>query len=191
MPTDKYTMRFNYILTVTLIICAFNVWCIAPSIKHKYPDGLLTDDYGILNESDLAEYAKQMKPMLYTGKHSGYNYWQCFPRKNVSIKLEDLGYSSEDFGWKDTTAEISITVWIKPGVIHEYAMRRFFTFHDFLKDFKHWHQLMHKEKYVCLAGHFVGHEKYIERNRQVESYGWIFDKIKTAKGCFAYFTGKC
>ena len=84
--------------------------------------------------------------MPFTGKHSGYNYWQCFARKNVSIKLEDLGYSSEDFGWKDTTAEISITVWIKPGVIHEYAMRRFFTVHDFLKDFKRWHQLMHKEK---------------------------------------------
>lgn len=191
MLTDKYTMRSNYKLAAALILYALKAWCLEPSMKQKYPDGLLTNDYGILNEKDLADYTKQMKPMPFTGGHSGYNYWQCFPRKNISVKLEDLGYSSEDFDWKDTVAEISITVWIKPGVVHEYAMRRFFTVHDFLKDFNHWHQLMHKEKYVCLAGHFVGHEKYIERGVEVESYGWIFDKIKTKKGCASYFTGNC
>lgn len=185
-------MQVKHFFTIILLISlSCNAWSLESRIKQKYHDGLLTDDYGILSEKDLVDYTKQMKLTPFKGEHSSYNYWQCFPRKNVSIKLEDLGYSSEDFGWKDTVAEIIITVHIKPTVFHEYAMRRFFTVHDFLKDFKRWHQLMHKEKYVCLAGHFVDHEKYIVRNTKVESYGWIFDKIKTTKGCFAYFTGKC
>jgi len=157
--------------------------------KNKYPYPLLTDDYSILTENDLAAYTWGMRPRLFTEKEDsgGYNYWQCFPREIISINLEDMGYSSENFGWKDTLADLRIEVWVKPGVVYRYFMRAVRPVHNYEKRFHEWHKLMKGEKYVCLAGSFGRREQKLENGKELSVYSWTFDKIKTKKGCNGYW----
>ncbi|OGT54872.1 MAG: hypothetical protein A3F43_00470 [Gammaproteobacteria bacterium RIFCSPHIGHO2_12_FULL_42_10] len=168
-----------------------NTWAINATAKQKYHYQLLTDDYGILTENDLAKYAAGMKPMPYTDKSSTLNYWQCFPRDHISITLEDMGYSSENFGWKDTLADIKITAWIKPGVIQEYRMRAMQSASDYENSFRFWRKLMKNQKYVCLAGNIaIAANKIGEDGITREVHSWTFDKIKTKNGCDSYFDGQ-
>jgi hypothetical protein len=175
---------------VVILFFLLGYFCDANAInniaKQKYPYQLLTEDYDILNENDLGGYVWGMNPAPFLGKDSGLNYWQCFPREQVSLVLEDSGLYSEDLG-KDTIGDLIIVVQTKPGVSHEYKMRREWTVSDFQKDFNHWRNLMKEEKNVCLGGSFVEHKKWVENDKTKETYEWIFDKIKTKKGCDGYF----
>jgi hypothetical protein len=157
--------------------------------KKKYPYPLLTDDYSILTGNDLAAYTWGMKPRPFTEKEDsgGYNYWQCFPRDAVSITLKDKGYSTEDIGWKDTLSDLKIEVWTESGVVHHYEMRAPRPFRTYDKEFHTWHKLMKGEKYVCLAGSFVEVTPKTVNGKTIKVYGWIYDKIKTKKGCSAYW----
>ena len=60
-----------------------------------------------------------------------------------------------------------------------------------LPGFKKWQKLMKNEKYVCLAGSMGRTEKKTKHNKLHIKYLWIFEKIKTLKGCDSYFTGQC
>jgi hypothetical protein len=58
----------------------------AKSLK-KYPYQLImTDDYGILNEANLKRYVDGITPKPFKWNITGFDYWQCFSTKNVSIK---------------------------------------------------------------------------------------------------------
>lgn len=186
-------MKLKLFVLIIFSLLPLQIWSLSLSAKQKYSTVLLTDDFGILNENDLAAYTWGYKPRPFTPYENsqGYNYWQCFPRDQISVTFEDMGYSSENFGWVDTLAEITIKVSITPEVFHEYEMRRVFPVVDSLPKFARFHQLMKDEKYVCLAGHFVSLEKYQNHGYQQQEYGWIFDKLKTTKGCVSYFDGDC
>lgn len=181
------------IMIIALYAISCNAFGVSLEAKQKYPFPLLTEDYGILNEHDLAlySYIRNINPEPFTGKHSGLNYWQCFPRENISITLEDMGYSSEDFDWKDTVADLEIRGMVKPGVFHEYGMRRAWPVEDFQKQFNSWRRLMKGEKYVCLAGHFVDYSEPSDYGVKRKVYGWILDRLKTKKGCVAYLNSNC
>lgn len=180
--------RFIFVVLFFLIDISLSASAITVDARKKYPYPLLTDDYGILNGSDLAAYTWGMKPRPFSDKEmsGGYNYWQCFPRDDVSITLEDTGYSSKYVG-RDTLSELKIEVWIKPGVIHRYEMRATLPFHTYEKEFHTWHKLMRGEKYVCLAGSFDDKKQKIENGKTILVYSWTFDKIKTKKGCDGYW----
>jgi hypothetical protein len=165
-----------------------NANAITAKAKQKYPYPLLTDDYGILNENDLGAYTWGLSPRPFSKEDSGeYNYWQCVPREHVSLTLRDMGSFSEDSGTRDTIGDLVITMRIKPEVIHKYEMRRSWTVSDFQKDFNHWRKLMKGEKYVCIAGSFGSCKKKVMNGVTKEICGWIFDKIKTKKGCAGYW----
>lgn len=186
----------KYLASIMIIfLCGIscNALSVTLAAKQKYPFPLLTKDYDILNEHDLAlySYIRNINPAPFTGKFSGLNYWQCFPRENISITLEDNGYFAEEFGKKDTIGDLEIRAMIKPGVFHEYGMRRAWPTEDFQQVFNHWRKLMDKEKYVCLAGHFVNRSQTIENGVKRDIYGWIFDRLKTKKGCVAYLDNNC
>ena len=77
--------------TITFVIALlFLNICLPQSLHTKYPDGLLTEDFGILNEADLLKEIKNGNPRPYNTKEmqSGYNRWQCFPLKDVKFKIE-------------------------------------------------------------------------------------------------------
>lgn len=144
---------------------------------------------GVLTDNDVAAYAWGLEPRPFNPNETsgGYTYWQCFPRVSISITLEDTGDSSEDIGWKDNYGDLKIHVQVNPQLVHEYEIRSMWPVSDFEDRFNTWRKIMKKEKYVCLAGGFVHRERQFVNGKTKEIYGWIFEKIKTKKGCDSYF----
>ncbi|HVE44861.1 MAG TPA: hypothetical protein VNC84_06985 [Gammaproteobacteria bacterium] len=182
---------FIFLLLFSSQIGAVSVNTSTPS--KKYPYSLLTPDYGILSENDLAAYAYGIKQHPFNERNGidGHNYWQCFPRDRISVTLEDQGFSTEDVGWKDTLSELIIEARTDSGVIHRYELRALGMFHLYEKELHQWHKLMKGEKYVCLSGNFVAVTPRTINGRTISEYGWIFDKIKTKKGCSSYWWNSC
>lgn len=175
------------ILLFFLLILSFKTFAVSLVAKKKYPYPLLTNDYGILNEQDLACYARDIPPRPFNSQNSGeYNYWQCFPRNKVLITFLDMGYSTEDVGWEDTLSDLKIRIYVTPTIIHEYQMRRPWPVSEYLPRFKLWHKLMANQKYVCFAGSFSEKKEVIEEAIPREINYWIFEKIKTKKGKDSY-----
>lgn len=175
------------LLLFFLLILSSKIFAISLEARKKYPYPLITNDYGILNEQDLACYARGLPPRPFNLKDSGaYQYWQCFPRDKVRITLEDFGYSTEDVGWEDTLSDLKIRIYVTPTIIHEYQMRRPWPVSEYLPRFKHWHKLMTGQKYVCFAGSFGDKKIVIEEAIPREIYYWIFEKVKTKKGKDSY-----
>lgn len=175
-------------ITIILFLCAIscNALSINLAAKQKYPFTLLTQDYGILNKHALAFYTQYLKPAPFLPKEDfGYIYWQCFSRENISITLEDNGYFAEEFGTKDTIGDLQITGMVKPGVFHEYSMRRAWPTGGFQQVFNHWRNLMKGEKYVCLAGNFVSRSQTTENGIKRDISGWIFERLKKIHHCLS------
>ena len=161
-------------------------------IKQKYPNVLLTDDYGILSENDLVTPPGYGKPEPFSVKDGvDYNYWQCFPRERVTLNLEDKGYPPTGSKQDGNYGELTIKVWLNGGVSHEYYRRRLVDVDSTAEVFNAWRKLMRNEKYVCLAGLFSSKEEIISDNKKRDNYYWVFEKIKTKKGCDSYFAGQC
>lgn len=174
-----------------LILCfvtSLKVNAIPIEIKKKYPYPLLTDDYDILNENDIAAYTWGLKPRSFTteGPSGEYTYWQCFPRESIEVILRDTGQTASEFG-KDNIADLQIRVQVKPGLIHQYDMRARWGVTNFEKRFNKWRKIMKNENYVCLAGSFTSLEHKLENGRAQEIYQWTFEKMKTKNGCDSYF----
>ena len=185
-------MKIKIFFLILLVLTCSKILAISANINKEYLYTLLTEDYGILSDNDLAAYTWGKLPRPFDGKMSAaYHYCQCFPRTNISMTLEDFGHSSEDIGWKDTYSDISILVYSKPDVFHKYTMHHIFQFSLNQRIFNLWHKLMKGEKYVCLAGSFDKIEQKIQNGEAQEIYSWTFDKIKTKKDCDSYFDGGC
>ncbi|MHB1946748.1 MAG: hypothetical protein ACYCQI_01365 [Gammaproteobacteria bacterium] len=176
-------------ILIIWLALASNAYSISLATKQKYPYPLLTDDYGVLTDNDVAAYAWGLKPRPFTPDEisGGYTYWQCFPREYISITLEDTGYSSEDIGWEDNYGDLRIHVQINPQISHEYEMRSRWPVRDFERRFTTWRKMMKNEKYICLAGGFSDRKRKLENGKTQEIYSWTFEKIKTKKGCDSYF----
>lgn len=176
-------------ILLLLLIFPYQAGAILPSVKQKYPYVLLTDDHGILNEKDLKFCGMDIKPRPFSPKDSlAHVYWQCFPREDVSMSLEDFGHPASGMNENENDGYVTITVFnIVDNVIHTYGMRRAFAVDGYEKRFHLWQKLMKKQKYVCLAGSFVDRDEKIVDGKKQYSYGWIFEKIKTKKGHDSYF----
>lgn len=168
-----------------LLIC-IEANAVSLDAQKKYPYVLLSNDYGILNENDLGDFSWGFKRHPFNPKDIGGNYWQCFPRESVEITLKDMGSSASEVGWRDNIADLEIKVWVNPNLVHEYEMRAQWSIVDFEKRFNKWRRIMKGEKYVCLAGDFVNYEHKNANGIERDVYGWIFEKIKTRKGCDSY-----
>ena len=176
-----------WIITFIFLNIIGNGYAVSTAAKQKYPHQLLTDDYSILNENDLAACTLGMGLTPIFGKNSlGFNYWQCFSREQLSITLRDTGLIDTDGDRIDPMGYIEITATDNNRTIHKYQMRRSWPVKYFQKDFIQWRKLMKGEKYVCLEGSFVDHKYKIENGEEQEVYGWIFNELKTKKGCAAY-----
>jgi hypothetical protein len=181
--------KFLLILIMAIFV-SYDANALPEFLQKKYPYSVLTDDYGILNQIDLNSVLDGVYPPISSPKKGyGYIYWQCFPREQVKISLEDIGYSSMNHIEND--AEITITAYDKDGVIHQYGMRRSWPVLGQENRFNQYVKLMQAEKYVCIAGNFIeSEEKTIESVKQHTHY-WVFEKMKTKKGCEAYFEDGC
>ena len=153
---------------------------------------MLKEDYGILSKNDLAAYIREVKPAIFSRKIGmNYYYWQCFPRGNVSITLRDMGHSSEDIGNTENYGDLLINAWSANEVSNEYSMRRPWAINEQEKAFHRWQGLMKNEKFVCLAGSVGQIDKKLKNSKIYIKYSWVFEKIKTKKGCDSYFEKRC
>lgn len=177
---------------LVLGICLFPLALNALNVdlKQKYPNTVLTDDYGILNKTDLDSHLDGVKhPPEFSKRNSVFIYWQCFPRNSIRVSLQDLGYSPEDDDESDikyngeNEASLSISVLSKNHIIHEYIVWGRLPITLAKKRFNEYLKLLQNEPYVCLAGSYTDNQS--PRNE------WAFIKMKTRKGCVAYHKNGC
>jgi len=188
---------------IFLIMLAFFIFPLAASalsnnLKHKYPYTVLTDDYGLLNEIDLDSELDGVKhPPVFSYENRAFIYWQCFPRDSVTVSLEDLGYSPEDDDESDikyngeNKADLIITAHGKGGVVHKYTVWGRLPIMQTEDRFNQYLKLMHNEKHVCLAGAYMEKEVGVMQGRKQQVHYWVFEKVKTNKGCEAYHQNGC
>lgn len=156
------------------------------SLNKKYPDGLLTDDFGILKEEDLLYDIQEGNPRKYEINQSqgGYYRWQCFPVKNIKLNYSTWR-ENDPQGPSDIITNLydfDLSINGKP-YSHIYYARRALNYYSFWKFYKEWKRTTKGEKYVCLNGEPHepnGKEKY-----------WFWNKIKTKKRCMSFFGGGC
>ena len=147
-------------------------------LKSKFPYGLLTDDYGILNVSDLAINACIAEPRIFNPEnhYHPYEYWQCFESKTISLRCDSSGIPDEHEG---IMGLVVVKVSSKNGQ-HEYIERRPWPLKeckDFVKDAT---VLLRGTRYACISG------SVIEQENDGSSHpttAWVFERLKTKKGC--------
>lgn len=157
------------------------------SIK-KYPYSLLTRDYGILQELDLASYTWGKNTEPFSPDSHGQNYWQCFPTKKVTLNCKYISY---DDNKKCKTAYLVINVNKNEKKTHEYESNNTYSADYCFEKIKKIKVLMKNENHVCLGGIFVDLETSNKNVSNQKIYGWIYDKVKTKKGCESYFNNEC
>jgi len=178
-------MKKLAILFIILSVMTYGAFSFSLPVTGGYSNALLTNDYGILNKYFIEHYVPGLKTRPFTTQtpSGAYIYWQCFPREHIVVTLEDTGFSSDDFGWGNNIADLKIRVTIKQNIFHQYNARKRMTVTEFEKIFNKWQNIMKGEKYVCLAGSFMFREHKIEYGKEREEYQWIFEALKTEKGC--------
>ncbi|HSW75977.1 MAG TPA: hypothetical protein VLG50_02970 [Candidatus Saccharimonadales bacterium] len=170
----------SLLLFIIFLLPSSQLFSINQESLKKYPYQLLTNDYGILNESNLKRYTEDMNVEPFTGKFNDIDYWQCFPTKNVTVWYEKGDYDPDE---KITHGSPYIQAKTNSTTIYEYVLRRAFSLEYAQNKVKKWQQLMKNQQFVCIGGSFV---KTNEKNQL-----WVFENLKTKKGCDSYFSGWC
>jgi len=173
---------------IFLLITPLKLLAINPEALKKYPYQLLTNDYGILNEANLKIYTKEVNVEPFTGKFNGLDYWQCYPTKNLTVWYEK---QNDDPYEKRERGDAHITVSITPTIIHDYVPRRSFSSDYAKQKVSIWMHLIKNQLYACIGGVYVSTHKKMEDGKEITEHGWIFENLKTKKGCDSYFSGWC
>ena len=155
-------------------------------LLSHYPYGLLTDDYGILNEDDLKINACDAIPSPFSEKDtsSPYQYWQCFEVKTAKLVCEGRKYDSDE----KTRVSLLVVSGIRNGVLHEYLARRPMPLSSCHLYQKAWRNRVKNEKYICASGEISSINTDSNGRRR---WIWMFGRYKTKKGCDSYFDGEC
>jgi hypothetical protein len=176
----------NKVLIILITLCCFNQMLGVEDLRIKYPDGLLTLDYGILSENDLKYDIKRGNPRPYLIKEfqPGYYRWQCFKTESVKYKY-DVWKDNDPMGPSDTIVPLCFFgVHVKSEKIqHLYIDRRARRL-EFCQEIENeWKELTRDETYLCLNGepHGLKHT----------TVSWTWNKMKTKKGCISLFSGDC
>lgn len=175
-------------LLVLLLTFSLKLPAISPEILKKYPYQLITNDYDILTEANLKRYTKEVNVETFKKKFNGLDYWQCFPTKNMTIWYEK---QSDDPYEKTERGDAHITIYAGHSVIHDYVPRRSFSSYYAKEKVATWQRLITNQQYACIGGIYVGTYKKNINGQEITEHGWIFENLKTKKGCDSYFSGWC
>lgn len=165
------------------------------SLKQRYPHGLLTKDYGILDENDLLADTKDITPYPYDINkfQPGYMRWQCFPTRDTKFTY-DKWKGNDPWGSASIIVDMcAFGFYAQSGnILHSYTGRRAYRI-EFCKGLqKKWKQLTKNESYVCLNG---SPDSKLAKAKKGESFSyekdWTWNQFKTKKGCHYYFQGGC
>jgi len=146
-------------------------------LKSKFPNGLLSDDYGVLTLKDLALNTCRIKPPPFVpGTLHVYEYWICFGNKNISPTCDDEGID-------DTEGHIGrVNIEARNHELtYQFFEQRPWPFKDcksFVNDLK---RIMKGTLHACISASSITNEARNERG-QMERVG-ILHRFKTRKGC--------
>jgi len=180
-------LKLFFIIAGILFPIAVNA--INLDLKKRYPFTVLTDDHGILTDTDLNSHLDGVFPPTEfpSGKHF-FLYWQCFPTKDVRINLRDIGYSSHHLDENDS--ELTIEAYTGSAK-YQYGMRRDWPVSGNKKNFQRYQKIMRGQKYICLEGTYFFYKDVATDGKKERIYFWTFEKMKTKRGCESYFQGGC
>jgi len=169
-----------------LVICAEIQFDHLKRLNEKYPYALLGSDYGILNEDDLAISACTGEPSAVTSGNMAYPYWQCFQSKDASFECDDSGYDVDE---KSDMAIMAIAIKTNHAS-NEYLSPRAIRISNCRSFQKDWSRLIAKQEFFCVSGQMINYQKSSDKPGYKEST-WVFDRLKTNRGCTSYFQGGC
>ena len=170
------------LVSLELFSCASN----RDRLQRRYPYARLTDDYGILNEHDLKVSEENAVAVPFSDTSQAYPYWKCFPTLQVKFACLDLGPDEKRTPMADILVKAEGSV-----EINEYGGRHGVPLDTCQKEYvAKSKDLMNGMPYVCIAGQYVS-----DNDRKPKSphkrFNWIYDRLKTQKGCASYFTEDC
>lgn len=166
-----------------------------PKWNEKFPNQILTPDYGILAEDALIYDLKRRHPRPYNPKTQHFTiYWQCLKVKDIHLPI-NTWQGTDGMAPSDRIKKMcDMDVWARrDGEIHAYYGRRAHP-NSYCENFmRNWKSLTHQEEYACLNG------EILDQGAESEAGGpmlpnvvtWVFGKIKTKKGCYANFPEDC
>jgi len=180
--------KYLFLAIIVALLAPIQLFAIDQNRLKKYPYQLITTDYGILNEANLKRYIDGIIPEPFNWEITGFDYWQCFPTKDVTVWYDKGAYDPYD---KVVRSDPHISIKTSSMTTHEYEPRRNFSIEYAKKKVVKWKKLMKDEKYVCIGGAFAGTHKKIKNGKNITTHGWIFENLKTKKGCDSYFSEWC
>jgi hypothetical protein len=163
-----------FVLIFFAFSCTKNI-----SLQYKYPNEVLSDDYGILNELNLTK-IKDIGE--FNSEPSSIPRWICFESKNFHAQCVNTDY---DENLKFVTGDLDLNVKENGKEIH-------LDFNAVIaksvceEHLKTWRKIMTDEKYFCLAANYLATNK-MNPNKMTG----FFHLLKTKKGCDSWFIGDC
>lgn len=143
---------------------------------------LRKENHGILSEKDLKAAEVSMVDIPYRGG-LGISYWACFRTEDIRFDCTDDQHFEP--GWGRVATE---TITARHGnEEHDYYFRRGMTLYFCESLLKEWNRIKTNEAYACFSGYPSGEEIISTNIAKKVNYGWTLDKMKTTKGCVAYF----
>ncbi len=175
-------------ILIALEGCAFQQIRHLEELKESYPFGLIGDDYGILNEEDLAINTcnvTQAVPFSLEDETTTYPYWKCYSTKDASLHCDDPDYDEDE---KSIMVILAIEIRSKRDGNHDYLPSRAIRLESCKYFQNKFNELTKDESHVCISGDFW--EKQSSDTGSAAMI-WGFDKFKTKKGCVSYFADEC
>lgn len=146
-------------------------------LKSRFPNGLLSDDYGELNIEDLALNACRLKPPPFIpGATHFYQYWICFENKKILPTCDDEGIDETEGHIGRVNVEAS-----NQEMVYQFFEHRPWPIRDcrsFVKDLK---KIMKGTSHACISASSITREEKNDKG-QMERIGFLH-RFKTRKGC--------
>ncbi len=162
--------------------------------RIRYPYGLLTDDFGIVSEDDLAVDTWRGIPHPYeeSGSNGGYPYWSCFPARQTSTSYETWR-AADPMGRADRIVTLCSLEFVAENEteIHRFVGRRAYPIEQCRYFKAEWKRITHGRPYVCFNAYGGEAEPRKAREEGKTEKVWTWDRIKTKSGCMSYFDGEC
>ena len=146
-------------------------------LKSKFPYGLLTDDFGILTNDDLAINDCLATPTPVAVRSHAYSYWQCFESKKISFSCDSSGIPDK---YEGVMGLVVAGITTDP-IRHNYIESRLWPIKDCKRFVKDAAKILKGTRYACISGSVIGNE--FTSIPEKETMSWTFERIKTKKGC--------
>lgn len=146
-------------------------------LKSKFPNGLLSDDHGVLNIKDLARNACRLKPPAFVpGATNTYEYWICFENESILPTCYDAGVDEEE----GHVGRVYIDAHDSEMSYHFFE-RRPWPLRDCRNFVKVLKKIMKGTSHACISASSITKEEKNYRG-QMERTGFLH-RFKTRNGC--------